>query len=235
MDWNCLSTEDRLTDFFDGVLSREQARAFSAHNDRCARCRQLVAQVSGLLIQMRGLEPVEAPPQLVGKILDRTLGRRASRQGWRRRFAWVPRIWEPRFAMGAVTVAASFLIVFHAVGARPNNVNRANRNPVNMLRTVNRQVHLSYARGAKFVNDLRVVYEIESRLQPGPAPPAEPPPAPAPVPPSEQKLHPLSSGPRQKSQNSRPGRDNVHRHMLASLLEGSLYRSRADGATWSSR
>jgi hypothetical protein len=235
MDWNCLLTEDRLTDFFDGVLSREQAQAFSAHCARCARCRQLVTQVSGLLSHMRGLEPVEVPPQLVAKILYLTIGHRASRQGWRRRFAWVPRMGEPQFAMGVVTVAASFLIVFQAVGAGPNNVRRANLNAVSMLRTVNRQVHLSYARGAKFVNDLRVVREIESRLQSVPAPPSEPSPALAPEPSPEPKLQPGSSGRRQKSQNSRPGRDNVHRRMLASLLERSWYGSLADGTTWSSR
>ena|ERR1700680_759243 len=81
MDWNCILTEDRLTDFFDGVLSREQVRTLSAHCAACTRCPQLVAQVSGLLSQMRGLEPVEEPPQLVAKILYLTLGRRAPGQG----------------------------------------------------------------------------------------------------------------------------------------------------------
>jgi hypothetical protein len=42
------------------------------------------------------------------------------------------------------------------------------------VRTANRQAHLTYARGAKFVNDLRVVYEIQSRLGSQPEPQSAP-------------------------------------------------------------
>jgi hypothetical protein len=233
MDWNCLLTEDRLSDFLDGVLSSEEARAFSAHCSGCARCGPLVAQIRRLVGQMQGLEPVEEPPQLVAKILHLTLGPRASRQGPGRRFAWLPRIWEPQFAMGVVTVAASFFMVFHSVGAGPNHLRRTNLNPVNMLRTVNRQVHLNYARAAKFVNDLRVVYEIESRLQPQPERPSEPPPRPEPPP--EEKLLPPSPDPEQESRNPRPVGDHLPRNLLASLLDRTSSGTRSVRATWSSR
>ena len=51
-------------------------------------------------------------------------------------------------------------------------------------RSANRQAHLAYARGAKFVNDLRVVYEIQSRLQPEQEPANSPVVAPSPEQPS---------------------------------------------------
>ena len=233
MEWNCLFTEDRLIDFLDGVLSAEEARAFSAHCSGCARCGPLVAQIGGLVRQMQSLGPVEEPPELVSKILDLTLGPGASRQSSGRRFAWVPRIWEPQFAMGVVTVAATFFMVFHSVGSGPNQLKRTNLNPVSALRTMNRQAHLSYARAAKFVNDLRVVYEIESRLQPQPERPSEPPPRPQPPP--EEKLLPPSPDPEQESRNPRPVGDSLPRNLLAALLERTSPGTGSVRATWSSR
>jgi hypothetical protein len=41
----------------------------------------------------------------------------------------------------------------------------ADLSPVNIARNTNRQAHLAYARGTKYVSDLRVVYEIQSRLR----------------------------------------------------------------------
>ncbi|HWW50809.1 MAG TPA: zf-HC2 domain-containing protein [Verrucomicrobiae bacterium] len=233
MDWNCLLTEDRLSDFLDGVLSTEEARAFSAHCSGCARCGPLVAQIGGLVKEMQSLGPVEEPPQLVARILHLTLGPRASRQGLRRRLAWVPRIWEPQFAMGVVTVAASFFMVFHSVGGGTNHLRRTNLNPVNMIRAIDRQAHLSYARAAKFVNDLRVVYEIESRLQPQPERPSEP--SPRPEPPPEEKLLPPSPDPEQESRNPRPVGDSLPRNLLAALLERTSPGTGSVRATWSSR
>jgi hypothetical protein len=93
------------------------------------------------------------------------------------RLGWLAMLWQPRFAMGVVTVAASFVIVFHA--ATSDN-GRSVLNPLNLLRGANRQIHLTYARGAKMVNNLRVVYEIESRLSTPPeslSEPVTPPPA----------------------------------------------------------
>src|SRR5579862_5242236 len=101
--------------------------------------------------------------------------------------------------MGAATVAASIAIVFHAFAPAGGKVTFADLNPVSIVRTANRQVHLTYAHGVKFVNDLRVVYEIESRLGPPPAQinaaPISEPQAPPPSHPS-----PSSTNPHEKTQ-----------------------------------
>ena len=113
---------------------------------------------------MRKIEPLEIPPQLISKILDSTVGPRPQSAGWRRWFAWIPQLWQPRFAMGVATVAATLLIVLYTAGLSPAKLKRADLSPANVFRTANRQVHLTYARSAKFVNDLRVVYEIRNAL-----------------------------------------------------------------------
>ena len=107
-DWNCARTEERLSDYLDGILSPADAAAFSAHAGGCDTCGKLVAQVGGLVQQMRALDPLEVPSQLIPKILESTLGpRRAQSAGWQRWFAWIPQFWQPRFVMGVVTVAAT--------------------------------------------------------------------------------------------------------------------------------
>jgi Putative zinc-finger len=162
VDWNCILTEERLSDYLEGALLPEEQAALSGHVANCVACAEMMEQVGGLVSGMHSLVPVEEPPQLIARILGATVG--ARQQSWRGWFDWVPLIWQPRFAMGIATVAASLAIVLHAAGVRPTELTAADLNPANLVRQLNRQAHLSYARGVKFVNDLRVVYEIESRL-----------------------------------------------------------------------
>ena len=107
MDWNCISTEERLSDFLDGKLSTAEAAAFSAHTAGCSNCEQLVALVSGVVTRMQHTEMVEEPPQLVAKILDATLGPRSQKESWTRWFGWISTAWQPRFAIGLESSASS--------------------------------------------------------------------------------------------------------------------------------
>jgi anti-sigma factor RsiW len=216
MDWNCVLTEERLSDHLDGLLSPAEAAAFSAHLSGCEQCGKLVAQVGGLVNRMQRLEPLEAPPQLVIKIIDATLGPRTQKRSSRRWFGWIPGLWQPRFTMGLATVAATLVIVVYASGMSPAKLKKVDLSPASVLRAANRQVHMSYARSAKFVNDLRVVYEIQSRLQPE----AEPQPSVTPAPAPEHNSQPPSTDPQEKSQTPpHPGRTQARSGaMLASLV-----------------
>jgi hypothetical protein len=184
MDWSCAQTEERLSDYLDGLLANEEQQAILMHVTGCARCAPLVQRVSAVVRQMRSLEEMETPPLLVDRILDQTIGpRKDRRRGW---LGWLVPVWQPRFAMGAATVFATVFILLYVGGVNPAKLKRADLSPVSLYRSADRHVHLAYARGVKFVNDLRVVYEIQSALRPEPAAqpaqqePVTPPPAPAP-------------------------------------------------------
>ncbi|HSY58190.1 MAG TPA: anti-sigma factor [Terriglobales bacterium] len=210
MDWNCKNSEERLSEYLDGKLAPAEASAFAMHAAGCPNCAQLISQVGSLIGRMHQLEEIAEPPQLVQSILDATIGPRTQKAGWTKWFTWVPVLWQPRFAMGIITVAASLAIVLHTSGVTPGKIKRADLSPASLVRSANRQVHLTYARSAKFVNDLRVVYEIQSRLQPGP----EPSPISTPMP--QQQTQPPSTTPQQKSEKD-PPRDR------SQVQGGSMY------------
>lgn len=164
MDWNCTVTEERLSDFLDGALPAEEYAAGAAHVASCAACSQMVARVSELVGQMHALEPVAEPSLLARRIVERTLPSRARGRELLSWSGWMSLLWQPRFAMGIATVAATIVIMLHAAAPQLRNLTPADLNPVNLVRAGNRQAHLTYARGEKFVNDLRVVYEIRAML-----------------------------------------------------------------------
>src|SRR3984957_2052605 len=222
MDWNCTFTEERLSDYLEGKLLPAEAAAFSSHTADCTNCTQTVALVGGLVNRMRKMPMVEEPPQLIAKILDATLGPRTQKESWFRWLGWISVLWQPRCVLGLGAAVASVVIVSYAAGLTPAKLRKADLSPANVFRSANRQAHLTYARGAKFVNDLRVVYEIQSKLQPEP----EPMPVSNPAP-SQQKEHnsiPPDSSQQQKSQTAPPAsRAHVRTGpMFAFLLTESM-------------
>jgi anti-sigma factor RsiW len=162
MNLSCAQVEERLSDYLDRALTSDEKAMFFAHLDGCPECSQLVLGVQELTIRMPRLAPVAEPPALEVKILDSTLGER--REGWRGWFGWINAIWQPQFAIGIATAAVSLMIAFHALAPRAEGMTAADLTPASVARAANRQAHLVYARGAKFVNDLRLVYEIQSRF-----------------------------------------------------------------------
>jgi hypothetical protein len=163
MTWTCEHTEARLSDYLDGVLSVAEQTAFDAHVNSCQRCTPLVASVSHLLSGLHSIEQIETPPRLVYSILDKTLGPRES--GWRAILGWVRSVASIRFAYGALSFAATLVIFATASGFNWRHPKVADLQPANIYRNADRQAHLVYARGTKFVNDLRVVSEIQSRMR----------------------------------------------------------------------
>ena len=164
MSWTCEQTEARLSDYLDGLLNPAERQEFDAHAKSCEACAQIVAGVSHLVDGMHSMEQVELPPQLIYAILNQTLGPRETKKGWRWAFGWVSGLASPRFAYSAVSIGASLTILLATSGVSLRKPKLSDLSPANIARSVDRRAHLVYARSTKFVSDLRVVYEIQSRL-----------------------------------------------------------------------
>jgi anti-sigma factor RsiW len=165
MNWTCEETELRLSDYLDGLLSAAEQHEFDAHVNACARCTPLVSSVTHALSSLRSLPQIETPPRFVYNILDKTLGPRETVTGWAAIRAWLRGFNPQRIAYGGVSFCAMFLVFASFTGFNWKKPRIADLSPANVYRGADRQAHLVYARGTKFVSDLRVVYEIQSRLQ----------------------------------------------------------------------
>jgi anti-sigma factor RsiW len=187
MNWNCEQIEASLSDYLEGALTPEEAAKFVAHSSSCAQCQELVASVRGLIGAMHALEPLAAPVNLMPAILNSTIGPRTSPGGWRAWFGWTRVIFKPRFAYGALTVLITVGVVSQALGIQWSMPTVADLNPISLYRNVDRKAHLAYAKGSKFVGDLRVVYEIKSRLEPSEDETPQKAPAAAPSSPGQSK------------------------------------------------
>jgi anti-sigma factor RsiW len=211
MTWTCIQIEERLSEYLDGLLPAAEQREFRAHVDACPHCAPLLAQVTHVIGRLRTLDPEPVPAALVSKILDQTLGPRKTKRDW---FGWLPMLWQPRFAMGTVTVLATLLIIFQAAGVRTSDVTTASLNPVNIYHAADRHAHLAFARSVKFVNDLRVVYEIQSRLQPASNPS-----------PNNSEPSPTPSQPKSPNESQRNHGTNGSFTFVATLLPDAPARS----------
>ena len=174
MTWTCEQIEARLSDYLDGLLTDEERLDFRQHAEACPECAPLLASVAGLVANLRALQTIEPPPRLVYNILNQTLGPRQTAKGWRGAFGWLGAIWSLRVVYSAISVAATLAILLTASGFSFRKPKLADLSPVNLYHSADRGAHLAYARTTKFVSDLRVVYEIQSRLSKDNELPTEP-------------------------------------------------------------
>jgi anti-sigma factor RsiW len=165
MTWTCDQLEARLSDYLEGLMQAPERAEFEAHVHECADCGPLIESVRSLLGQMQEIQQEEVPPRLIYSILDKTLGPREHVTFGQRVRNFVSGLATPRFAYGAASVMATLFILVSASGISWRKPKLADLNPSTMSRNITRQAHLSYAHAVKYVSDLRVVYEIQSRLR----------------------------------------------------------------------
>jgi anti-sigma-K factor RskA len=165
MTWTCDQIEARLSDYLEGLLQGPERAEFETHTRSCKECAPLLESVRGLITQMQSIEPLDVPPQLVRAILDQTLGPREKVSGWKAIQNFIRGLATPRFAYGAASVMATFIILANASGLSWKKPKLADIRPATVVRNIDRQAHQKYAQAEKYFSNLRVVYEIQSRLR----------------------------------------------------------------------
>ena len=177
-----LELENLVSDYLDGQLGADRRAAVDEHLAACAACRELVAGVRRAVALCRSAEDLEPAPWLVSRILIATTGER--KPTLRDQIAAFLRpVLQPRTVYGFAVAVFSLSFVINAAGINLRSLTLQDLNPRNWVYQAKRNGHLLYGRAEKYCYDLRVVYEIESRLRQLRAQPDEAQPAPKQAPP----------------------------------------------------
>jgi hypothetical protein len=178
----CTEFEALLSDAMDGdgQLSPARKESFDAHRRVCGICGSLFADVQAGQQWLRTLEAVEPPAHLVHNILAATsgvlstralaatpggrttpFGERA-REWWDSFFAPVAAfVRQPRFVMSFGMIFFSFSLALSAAGVKPKDVAKVDLRPAAVRHAYND----AQIKVVKYYDNIRFVYEIESKLR----------------------------------------------------------------------
>ncbi len=168
---NCAEFENVLADYVDGVLGDAQSRAVEEHAASCMGCKEFLADVNGAMALIKRADRVLPPPELVTRIAYQApFGR--SREPFEAQGIWskISTIWlqpllRPRFAMGMAMTILSFAMLQRCTGVQVQRIQAADLNPVRIWDGVEDKVIRVKDRGVKYYENIRLVYEIETRLK----------------------------------------------------------------------
>ncbi len=167
---NCTDFEILLADFTDGTLPAAGKAALEAHAKSCATCAQLMEEVGAAVQFLERVPEVEAPPQLVTKLLfeiSQGPSRKLAKPSWARRWfgSWVEPIVQPRVVMGMAMTVLSFAMLGRITGIEMKQLKPSDLDPVKVWTAAEDRVQRFWDRGMKYYDNLRVVYVIQTRLK----------------------------------------------------------------------
>jgi hypothetical protein len=176
----CSLFEALLSEALDGQLSSSSKERFDAHGRICSTCGPLLADAVAGRQWLKSLQEVEPPAHLMNKILAATSGissarlhaatpeRRTSGLGGRVRQWWdsfitptAAFVRQPRFVMSFGMIFFSFSLALSAMGVKPADVAKIDVRPSALKRTY----YTTQGKVVKFYENIRFVYEIESRVR----------------------------------------------------------------------
>jgi Putative zinc-finger len=166
----CPDLELLLADYVDGTLHGEQKSAVEAHLAECPGCAELARDAAGAVAFMERSARVEAPPELLTRILfEITSGpsRAVVKPSWVRRVfgKWLEPVLQPRFAMGMAMTVLSFAMLGRFSGIQVRQLKPSDLDPVKVWMAAEDKVQRSWQRTVKYYESLRLVFEIQTRLK----------------------------------------------------------------------
>jgi Putative zinc-finger len=174
----CSEFEALLSDALEGQLSAARKESFEAHRRACSICGPLFADVQAGQQWLRALEPVEPPVHLVHNILAATSGVVSTRPatvagrttpfGERLRERWdsfftplAAFVRQPRFVMSFGMIFFSLSLGLNVAGVKPADVAKITLRPSALRHAYND----AQIKVVKYYDNIRFVYEIESKVR----------------------------------------------------------------------
>ncbi len=177
----CQEFDLLLSDALDGVLTGAELDRFQAHARGCQACGPLFAEAEAGRSWLKGLTEVEPPANLVNNILASTTGvdtqrLRAEVRTGQPHVSWLERlqaslsgyfepIWatvrQPRFAMSFGMAFFALSVGLTVLGVKPADVRAISLRPSAIRHTY----YNTQARVVRYYENIRLVYEVESRVR----------------------------------------------------------------------
>jgi hypothetical protein len=165
--YNCADIELLLCDYLDRSLASDAKSAFELHVAGCPACAEAVADARLVLEVVERAEIVRPPQELLTRIVHQlpTAQKAAGRSsgfGARIKSLFEP-ILQPRFAMGMAMTILSFSMLGKFVGP-VKTLKPEDLNPMSIVASIDDKAHRAWNSAVKYYENLRLVYEIQTRL-----------------------------------------------------------------------
>ncbi|HLK31478.1 MAG TPA: hypothetical protein VKT29_00230 [Terriglobales bacterium] len=173
----CAEFEALLAEALDGQLGGTQLESFRQHQELCPVCGPLFTQAETGLRWLKAVPEIDPPAHLVNRILAATTGAQARVPAavpvtppWPERLrGWISPVlapvWglarQPRFAMSFAMAFFSVSIALNAAGVRLGALRTADLRPSALVRGY----YETSAKVVKYYENIRFVYELESRVR----------------------------------------------------------------------
>ncbi len=165
MKVECHEVENVLGLYAERELGEAQSAKVRGHLSTCEACAQLALEMEFTISLCREFPELEPPPHLIERVLQETIGLQQS-LSWKEylRELFRPLYASPRFATGACLAAVSFSIVMNALGVNLGEVRWSQITPRTVVDGLNRTANVAYDNGMRRLNDLKILYQLQSKI-----------------------------------------------------------------------
>jgi len=168
----CVEFDALLWDALEGTLSRPEMERFEAHRFECASCGPIFAEAQAGMKWLHALPQADPPGNLVHNILAASSGQAKALPAVAPRESWwqaVPRslqpvagpLLQPKVAMSVAMAFFSITLLLNVAGVKAAELKHLDLRPSALVRGY----YETQGRLVKYYENIRFVYEIESRVQ----------------------------------------------------------------------
>ncbi len=168
IQYNCTDIDLLLCDYVDQALTSDQKIAFEEHLTTCSSCQELVNDSLEVIQLTQRSADIEPPPELLSRIMQQlpvVEKQQKRRRGLSGKIAKLfEPILQPRFAMGMAMTILSFSMLGKFIGPT-QTIKPSDLDPIRIVSTIDDKIHRTWNNAVKYYQNLRVVYEFQSRLR----------------------------------------------------------------------
>jgi hypothetical protein len=165
----CANFEIALCDYLDGTLAPAEKAEVERHLSTCAACAELARDARAAIAFMERAADVEPPPELVTRMFaipslpEARASMRTGIRSWFRNL--MQPMLQPRMVMGLSLTILFFGMMVRCAGIPERKLTAADLDPARVWAGAEDRVHRGWDRTVKFYENLRFVYQIQSRVR----------------------------------------------------------------------